>query len=341
MPESVPSTILLAILVAMPTLAVPVASQASDPGEVPPGSPQWSVSKDVNPDTGFAYTATRTQGDTPARMTGIFNLEDTKLELRYRAPPPDQADPDETIRSVNLTLRLSAVYEFRDVNGNDRFDLGDEVVRADPISPSQRARVEPIDGPGLIEGARAIYPLENIGRLVFETRTSPRPEPLGDRNVYAPGPALNITLEESQPIEDDTHLAVLVRLGDTGLEHVAQHTIHAEGNGARALFEWTGNATSDDRVVPVSETVLEQRVRSQTDGQEEILVAWSTATDGTIQHPVDVRIEHTESTVDRALAIVKGDPLLFTIGLILTVGLIGASAWAKLQQSSRRVPSES
>lgn len=326
--------VLITLAIAVPTMAAAVAGQSSNETSSPvAGGPlPWTLEMSVEEDEGFAYTNARIDADVPARMTGIFDLQTAELTLRYRSPPPGIATEDRQ-RRANLTLDLSTVYEYRDTNGNQRFDLGDQVIQAHGIEGGPGASVERLDPSGLIQGARAEYPIDDLGRLALEVRPAARPEPFGGTVVEPTAPLVNVSLDQATPSADDARIAVMLRVGTHGLEQTGPHQVAATGEGARALFEWAPNATVDGRPVPVNQTVLKQHLDEDPQAEQEMLVLLATPQGEATEHAAQVRIEHTRNAVETALGVVKGDELLFSLGLVASVTIFGGSAWAKLRGS--------
>lgn len=286
---------------------------------------------DVDPGQGFTYSVAR-EDETPARLDGQFDLDRAALNVSYVAPPGTE-DPEENQRRVNLSIRLSAVYAFRDVNDNQRFDLGDEVLRVDPIEQSQDAQVNELSMPGSLEGAEATYPLDHGGQARIQVFTAPGLQFVDTRPVLPTDTELNVTLEGVDAPAEDARIALVMRVEAPSLEQVDSRLLHVNGDGARGVFSWADQAEIQNNTTQTDSTVLEQRLGNNA-SREEAIVVLATDPNERIQHEASLAVVHTQSAVAAALSQIKGDALLFGLGLTASLVLVGASAWVKLSQGS-------
>lgn len=326
---SVRLTVFLAAvaLVVAPSLAAPALAQdpESDGSPAEPATLDFVVDRD-----GFDYQ-TRFGDARGQLVNGAFDLESARLNLSYNT---SSEGPDGR-RSVNLSLALSGVYEFRDVNSNSRFDLGDEVVAFHSLGDSRDADVGEVDADGPIRAAKATYPLEDGGDVEFTAYVSPRLAFLErGRPVQPTDTEIDITFDGVQVESDDTSLGVAMRLESAELEQTDVREISVQGDRAAAVYQWPGTIIVDGELASVRSTVLEQRLERGDDPITQAIVVQAVDPGDEIRTQSAIEIVHTEPTGQEVLAKIVGDPLLFAGGLIAAILVVGGNAWAKLRSDS-------
>lgn len=311
-----------ALLLLAPVLAVPAAAQdtASAQAGEEPGSMDFEVD-----DEGFDWVV-RPGGSGGQVVNGSFDLDRARLDLSYNSSD-DPAD----LRTAGGGFLLSGVYEFRDVNDNNRFDLGDEVVDFHPVQ-TDRAKIEEVDADGPIRAARATYPLDGGGDVQFTTYVSPRLAFLEDgRPVQPTDTELNVTLEGVETKADDSELGVAMRLEGEEIEQTASREIRITGDRADAVYSWPATANVDGETAHVRSSVLEQRVERDGDLLTQAIVVQAVDPGERIHTQSTIDIKHTEPVTQEVFSRIVGDPLLFAGGLIAAVLVVGGNAWAKLK----------
>lgn len=313
------ASLLMVPALAGSAVAQPTASAQSDDE---PGSIDFEVDDD-----GFNYVV-RPGGARGQVVNGSFDLDSARLNVSYNSSD----DPD-AARSVSGSFVLSGVYEFRDVNGNNRFDLGDEVVDFHPVKKDRSAGVEEIETDGPVRAARATYPLDGGGEMQFTTHVSPQLAFLEDgRPVQPTDTELNVTLEGVDTVADDSELGVAMRLESEEIDQTGAREIRVGGDRADAVYSWPATATVDGETAHVRSSVLEQRVERDGKLVSQAIVIQAVDPGERIHTLSTIDIDHTEPpATQQVFTRIVGDPLLFAGGLIAALLVVGGNAWAKLR----------
>lgn len=318
---------LLVLLAAAPAAAQPAGtSSETEDADRAVRSP-WSLTFSATAFEGFQYQFFRGEGEESAVLTGRFDLDRARLNVTYTSELEDGEEP----RRVHVALSVAGVYEFRDLNGNGRFELGDEIVRFHKIGEAYTAQLERLSMPGAVEGARASYRIGG-GWLHLTVLTSPTLRFLGQRPIVPTDTELNLTLEDMETEEEGTMLGLALRASSQDIEQTGPRVLTMDGQRAKALYHWAQNATVDGQEAPVGETVLVQRLTDGASPRDEGVIVLATEPGSRIQHTASLEIAHTRTTLEAFLGTVKGDPLVFSFGGALAAALIGSTAWAKIRR---------
>lgn len=312
-----------ASLLLAPALAVPAAAQETAVAQAgdEPGTLDFEVD-----DEGFDWVV-RPGGSGGQVVNGSFDLGSARLDLSYNS-----SDDPTDFRTASGSFVLSGVYEFRDVNDNNRFDLGDEVVDFHPVKTDGFARIEELDVDDPIRAAQATYPLDGGGDIQFTTYVSPRLAFLDDgRPVQPTDTELNVTLEGVETTVDDSELGVAMRLEGPDIEQTAPREIHFIGDRADAVYSWPATANVDGETAHVRSSVLEQRVDRDGDLVTQAIVIQAVDPGERVHTLSTIDIKHTEPVKQQVFSRIVGDPLLFAGGLIAALLIVGGNAWAKLR----------
>lgn len=295
-----------------------VAAQQSDTG---------SLAADVDRNEGYTFEL-RPATDTDRSLRGSFDLDRTTLSLDYHVPANDSQDA----RSVNATMALSGLYEYRDLNKNERFDLGDEVVSFDTIERGRFGHVEQLATTDPVEGFQATYNLENGGSIEYNIYVTPETTSLDSgRNLDPMQVAATVTLEDVETQAEGTQLALATRVTSDTVEHPGPETVQVRGDGADLLYAWNDFATIDDLRTPTQSTVIEQHLGEGEDARTEAIVVKSLQPGDQITYDESFTVEHTQSPASAVLSTIPGDPWLFALGLLAALVVVGGNAWAKLR----------
>lgn len=314
-------TVLAAAASIAATALVPVAVADQDPRS------SSTLDVDVERNEGFTYEMA-TRGDVQRQTTGQFDMDAFRLNLSYTS-----SNGTSELRRVNASLTLEGIYEFRDGNGNGRFDLGDEVVRFDPVQPGRWSSVDHVETPGQLEILRATTPLEGDGEVRFEVLVSPEPIRVSPERHLRPLDAkVHVTLQDLEPTGEDTRFSLAMRLEGSQLDRTDAHAVTVTGDGADLRYGWSDTATRNGVSTPLNSTLVEQDVTR--DGQErtELLVLHTLEPANRIELHNSVELEETRSPIPEAFTGIVGNPPLYVGGLLAAILLVGGNAWLKLQE---------
>lgn len=163
---------------------------------------------------------------------------------------------------MRLTLEYASVVEFRDMDGDGRLGIGDDVVRELVLSTAPGATLQSV--PRMQSGSYesvARYPLNGTGLLpgVAEIRFIVLSEPATiEGETRSPSRVFIEAAVDSFPFQrNDTRLAVKVRqTGGTNLS-AASDEIVSESAGGRLSYRWSRCVGRDGATLPVGPVVVE------------------------------------------------------------------------------------
>jgi hypothetical protein len=315
--------------------ATPAAGQTAQAEDPTREEAPSSLDYEVHRFDGFDYRV-QIGGPHGPEFQGSFAVDEARLNLSYRATPNATEGP----RSVNLSMQLDGVYEFRDLDGNGRFDLGDELVRFERVDESTRGTVQHVDAPGRIEGFRASYPVGDRGFLAYTSYVAPEVAFLTDgRPVQPMGTEVSVTLGDLDFEGEDTRFAVAWRLESDEVDRKSPREIRVSGDRANLLYTWRANADRDGASLPISTSVVEQHVNRSSGPRTEAVIVHAVPPGDSVQladgfevhlpAPDEPGPEFAESL---------GEPRTFVAGLLAAVVLVGGNAWRKIRESGPATP---
>lgn len=315
--------IVLAAAVSLAAAAlVPVATAGDDPR-----SPA-SLDVEVQGDSGFTYHMV-TEEDPVREVTGSFDIDTFRMDLAYTS-----SNGSAELRRVNASLALEGLYEFRDLNENGRFDLGDRIVRFDPVEPNRRAEVEHVETPGKLEILRATTPLEGDGEVQFDVYLTPESIRLTpDEDLRPLDNKIDIVLRDIRSTREDTSFGLAMRLEGSQLDRTDAREVRVEGDGANFLYEWSDTAILDGVSTPLNSTLVEQHVTRDDADHTELAVVHVLEPGNEVELEQSFRVEETSPPLSEALTGILGNPLVYLGGLVAAVLVVGGNAWLKLQEN--------
>lgn len=319
---------LLVILAALALLASPQAAAQS--GGEPIESDGWELAFDFHVGEGFELRNAQRSQDASTFFNGSFDLNTATLDVEYAHLAPDDEVPE---RRANTSLTLQAVYVFRDLNDNGRFDLGDEILEHDRFDNRREPTLVYDPLPRGFEGAKATYPLVRGGFVEVEIAVTDAPDHLGQREVRPTEMGLNVTVHDVPIRAEDAEIAVQLRAAGQGVDQAASR-IEMQGDGAEIHFTWDEQARLDGAETERGVTTYEQPLQ---DGErEEAIMFLSTDHASEIKHTMVFGAIHPSQTFEEVIAGILGDARLFLLGLGLAALGVGAAAVVKLRQGRAR-----
>ncbi len=192
--------------------------------------------------------------DAANTLRGSFDLDTARFQL--------QAEQSGAATPVRLTLEYASVVEFRDMDGDGRLGLGDDIVRELVLSAAAGATLHSV--PRMQSGSYesvARYPLNGTGLLpgVAEIRFIVLSEPASiGGETRSPSRVFVEAAVDSFPFQrNDTRLAVKVRqTGGTNLS-AGSDEIVSEGVGGRISYRWSRCVGREGATLPVGPVVVE------------------------------------------------------------------------------------
>lgn len=277
-----------------------------------------------------------------------FILDDGTLRMDYVSKEPG----NETVLVMKYTV-LSLV-EFRDGDGNGRYGFGDEVV--------QRIHLEDMDH------SHSAEPFLSDGRVATATYTFPDDEdndtgPLGDpRPGLLPGHlALRFYIvpttqsfggSQVTPLEvkfdveidrfpfegeaDDTVLALETRFEANrpiGNAEWTDDALQVPDGYFRGFLSWTDHAEVDDERRPVGVTTQSFVSNGEDEDSSSRTVAFTYPQGDKIVHDPEMGVVRYQAAfVDVVERLVRGDWLLYGLGLVVAVLAVGVPAGIRLRE---------
>ncbi len=327
----------LAIVVAIAPWIGSVAAQSGDqdaelaqrPGDA---KSDWSLDLETRR-AEVLWTMHRADDTTREWVNGSFNGLDDQLTYRYTRIIDDEAP---TVHTINLTVALAAVYEFRDTNNNSRFELSDEILDYDPIAGEDVPLIHELSYPRSIQGARAVYPLEDGGELHLEMFMSPKVDWKESRLVFPGDAELNLTVRNRPAHAPDTDLAVQLRAWGGERFQRTGDELELQTGKTVGYVRWMDQSFVDGTRTPVGITTLEEkRANGNGDVLNEGLIIMSTPNAREITHRISVGTYVEAGPVESILATV-GDWSIYTLGLIGAGVLVAITAVSKIRESQDR-----
>lgn len=281
------------------------------------------------------WTMHRADETTREWINGSFNGLDDELSYRYTQIVDDPDGDADEVHRINLTLAIAAVYEYRDINNNSRFELSDEIIAYEPVADGGIPLIHALDYPRQIEGARAVYPLEGGGELHLEMFMSPKVDWKESRLVFPGDTELNLTVRNRPASAPGTDLAVQLRAwGGERFERTGDELTLKTGK-AVGYVRWMDQSFVDGVRKPVGITTLEEKRADGSGERNEGLIIMSTDNGREITHRISVGTYVEEGPVDTILATV-GDWSIYTLGLIGAGALVAIAAVNKIRERQGR-----
>ncbi|MDX1610749.1 MAG: hypothetical protein R3185_00160 [Candidatus Thermoplasmatota archaeon] len=330
------TTLFIAMLLGAPALHAQTAGQEEQ--EVSPLT--WSLSFDVDEDR-ISWVNAAANELQREQVEGTFLPDQARLRYQYEreALGPVTEDQDEPRHQfANVTLELSAVYEFQDTNGNQAFDLGDRIVDYHALTNLDRAAFRPAELPGPAEGIVVTYPLEDGGTLEVQIYLSEEPTWVGTRLVYPTDTELNVTIRDRPLVGENTSLALQARAWGDGEIERETRGMQIVGEDQTAYMRWFRYSRVNDTLEEPWLSVLEQkRARGEQVAPGEGILILSTPGEPTVEHGLTVgRFDTRESRVAAVVEqVIKGDSGLYLLGFLGSAVAVGASVAIKLRDQRR------
>ena len=282
------------------------------------------VDYDLRP-SGFEFKS-RSE-DTTNTLQGSFDLATARVHM--------QVEGLEAATPARMTLEYASIVEFRDLDGDGRLGLGDEVVREVALPGKAGASIQAV--PRMQAGAYeslARYPLNGTGLLsgVAELRFVV----LADATTIAgeqrsPGRVfVEVAVESFSFARNDTRLAVKARqYGGTNLSAASDEVV-SESPAGRLSYRWSRCVGRDGTMLPVGPVVVEYPSGA----------APRTAT--VFAFPDGDRIEHASSlglapeppepqVFDVTALLPSGNAWIFAAATVGAAAMIVATAWRRVR----------
>lgn len=292
-------------------LLAPGAAAVPHEDEVPAWRDRtWSATTDVL-SRSFEHVRTAPSDDGEDRLAWRLDLDTMALTAGHTAP-----DSNET---ALLTFHIQRFVEFQDLDGDGRYSLGDHLVEAHDVD-GILVRIEEEDDGSLTVRADARILGAGAARL--------------DWTFFLPKGPLNMSQTilswdfavRDYPFDTDnqTHLAMLVRMGDTRL--AGARTLQSVAGGLVSHITW-GTPFPQE-----AGSTFETYVAS---GGREVLLALSLPREEdfeiAVQH--DVHKARQVGVAEQVARTILGSFWLFTGTLVATVlVLYGAYRWSMRRQ---------
>lgn len=315
------------------TVAAQGDEEAAEPGQ-PSEQPQgdWTLELETRR-AEVLWTMHRSDETTREWINGSFDGLADQLVYRYTKiiQDPEDLEAEPTVHKIDLTVALTAVYEYRDTNNNSRFELSDEIVAYQSIHDSGVPLVHQRDHPRQIQGARVVYPLEGGGELHLELFMSPTTDKQETRLVFPGDAELNLTVRNRPATEPGTRVGVQLRAWGGETFERAEDELTVKHGKAVGYVRWLDHSLVDDVRIPVGITTLEEiRSPDNTEARNEGLIIMSTPAGQEITHRISIGTYVEESRVEKILATV-GDWSIYTVGLLGALIFVGVTVVSKLK----------
>ncbi|HEX9816237.1 MAG TPA: hypothetical protein VGB18_04595 [Candidatus Thermoplasmatota archaeon] len=275
--------------------------------------------------TSFRFTS-RSE-DTTNTMRGSFDLGTARFHV--------QAETIDATTPIRLTLEYASVVEFRDMDGDGRLGLGDDVVRELALPGAAGATLHSV--PRMHAGSYetvARYPLNasallsGVAELRFIVLSEPATfagEPHWPSRVF-----VEASVDNFPSARNDTRLAVKVRQTGGANLTAASDEIVSEGPGGRLSYRWSRCVGRDGAMLPVGPVVVEYPSGATP----------RTAT--VFALPYGDRIEHASSIglspgavgperFDMTSLLPSGNGLVFGTSAVAASALVLVSAWRRIR----------
>lgn len=312
----------LAMVVSGLAMAIPAdhARAATDDGT--PQADDWRLETRVLPGEGFTMETVGTVDGKLATVHRGFDVETGEIEISYSLGSTNNPD-----RSTEAHLEPLGVYVFRDTNGDDRFDLSDEVVDHVRVDPTGTSYVTSVRTSEPFEASRGVLPLEDGGRIMVTATATPQLGVLRGEQLAPSETRLNVTaVDLSAP--QDAYVALAMSVDGPDVTDTENGLVRVVGQGAGVDVDWLGPMSARLSSGPSEATVLEDR-RAQDGGQATLLLASPDA--GPARHEIQTSVVHTSSGIEKVTDAVRGEPGAFLLGLVGTAAIVGEAAWRKLR----------
>lgn len=313
----------LAATVVLLASAAWTASAQAGVSSGPPQAEDWRLETRLLPEQGYRLTTTGTVDGQLARVERSLALDTGELTIAYHLG--SESDPQ---RTVEAHLTPTAVYTFRDTNGDGRFDLSDEVVEHRRVVAPAGAYVTPVNANTPFEAARAVLPLEDGGRVDVTLTASPTLASLRGEQLAPTASRLNLTVA-GLTTPEDAYTALATTVDAPRLATTDDGLLRLDGEGAGVEYRWLGPMLERNLPGPSKATVLEDRLRGEgEDAAGTVLLASPSSSPS--RHEAELGVVHTSSGLAEVAGAIRGDPGTFLAAMLGSAVLVGAAAWRKM-----------
>lgn len=323
------------VLVVLAGLLAPVAAAPSEQPDAANGD-EPRTALEVIPDQGFRFTQTRTMGESTRDLSGVFSLDEARLNVTYGAADASQQQQANGTSAprLDLSIAITGVFTFEDGNEDGRFDLGDRVLEHHRPVDSEDPRIEQVDPRRGFDRVVAEYPIEG-GEEIRVTFLFPR---FGNETAPSQAPTTGFGVQADVPdnltrSSDATLIGVETRVLGQEVEVQGDDALAVHDDGTVARYTVLGTPRDGNGTPPLRPSLMTQRLEDpgHASAEEGILIEPTRANDDG-QVALLTVTEREDRFGAAVLGAIQGEEEVYLVGAVLAAVLVGAGLVHRLEQ---------
>lgn len=284
---------------------------------------------------GFRYVSERITPNGHDRIEGTFDLLDGTFAFSYL----DWSD--EQRRPFHFNLSFVALTEFRDRNGNERYELGDELISYIPLRHNNHYKFLENDWDRMAPfEITATYFFQTQGRMLLSFVIPEEATDVAGHDLLPTEALLRVEIQDYVFSSNDTMLALETHTQTRvpGELENGGSTMFFQRGKVQTYYDWAGAESPDTSGSgPAGVTALEfKAVQDPKNPQRDGVVIFSFPQGESLTVSPVVGVQRSPSPFAEVIESIPGDWRLFATGLLGAILVIGAAALVKVRRSSVR-----
>ncbi|MBI2078598.1 MAG: hypothetical protein HYT80_09575 [Euryarchaeota archaeon] len=286
---------------------------------------------------GFSFRSTRDSDHGHDELIGNFQRSADRFQVGMvsHAPPA----------RLVLNLTFVSLYEFRDLDEDGGYTVGDEVVSRIRLRDIPRSAVL-TDVQALFQGGyvgTVTYPITDTvaadpappGTFVVRFFVLDEPRAIDEASAVPSAVHAELRFEDFPFHANDTRLALEIRAEGSPPLEVATESLRAAAGPFEALIAWNTAAAQGTQATPVHVAILELAPAFVATGPlspASVLFSYPQS-DAATSHATSLGFRRpAETTVPEILErFATGDWRVYTVAVVGTVALLGVTLWRRVR----------